>query len=49
MGNAVAIKNLKIGIMKDLYANGLISQKQMERLILRLEEAKKFDKIPKNS
>lgn len=32
--NATAIKNLKIGIMKDLHKHGLITQKQMELAIM---------------
>ena len=36
MGNDEVIKNLKIGIMRDLHTNGLISQKQMEQAIFNL-------------
>ena len=36
MDNIVAAKNLKIGIMKDLHSQGLLTQKQMELAIMRI-------------
>lgn len=36
MDNITAVKNLKIGIMKDLHKHGLITQKQMELAIVRI-------------
>ena len=36
MDNDTAIKNLKIGIIKDLHTSGLITQKQMEQAIFSL-------------
>ena len=34
---ATAEKNLKIGIVKDLYTNGFITQRQMEQAIKQIK------------
>lgn len=39
----LAIKNLKIGIIKDLHKNGFITQKQMELAIVRMNQSQIID------
>lgn len=39
-GNAEVIRNLKVGIIKDLHSNGLITQSQMEQAILKANKNK---------
>jgi len=34
------VKHLKVGIMKDLHKNGLITQRQMEQAIFRINSEK---------
>ena len=36
VGNNEVIKNLKVGIMKDLHKSGLITQKQMEQAVKKI-------------
>ena len=40
MGSTDIVRYLKVGIMKDLHKNGLITQRQMEQAIFRINSEK---------
>jgi len=49
MDNTTVARNFKIGIMKDLHSQGLLTQKQMELAIMRINRSEERGQDPTTS